>query len=136
MPATVFTCLNGNTARHVRGLSMPMRTGCLDNVDSVGDQIVRFPLLIRRWPNWMPRRLFWISLSPRRKWMIPCMDADLLPELSGETWVAGGFAVGTCRSSPAGRDHTGGSALSQKGTSVAAGSGGPISGQTIVCPPT
>ena len=69
----------------VRGLSMPMRMECLDSVDSVGDRIVRFPLRIRRWPNWIPRRFFWISLSSE---MGDSMDADLLPELSGETWVA------------------------------------------------
>ena len=59
---------------------MPMRMECLDSVDSVGDRIVRFPLRIRRWPNWIPRRFFWISLSSE---MGDSMDADLLPELSG-----------------------------------------------------
>ena len=43
-----------------------------------------------------------------------------------------GFAVGTSRFSPAGRDRTWGSTLSKQGSSMAAGSGGPIPVRTVV----
>ena len=36
-----------------------------------GVRIVRFPRPIRRWLNWTPRRCYWTSHSPRRKWAIP-----------------------------------------------------------------
>ena len=71
----------------VQGLSMQMRTECLDSADNVGGRIVRFPLLIHGWLNWTPRRCFWISHSPRRKCEIPwtriCYRSCL-----GKTWVA------------------------------------------------
>ena len=41
---------------------MPMQTGCLDSVDNVGGRIVWYPLPIRGWLNWTPRRFHWISL--------------------------------------------------------------------------
>ena len=64
---------------------MQMRTVCLDSVDNVRGLTVRYHLLIRGLLMWTPRRFYWISRSPRRKWVT--MDADLLPELSGEICV-------------------------------------------------
>ena len=48
-----------------------MWMGCLDSADNVGGRIVWYPLPIRGWLNWTPRRCYWISHSPRRKWAIP-----------------------------------------------------------------
>ena len=56
-----------------------MRTVCLDSVGNVRGLTIRYRLPIRGLLMWTPRRFSWISRS---------MDADLLPELSGEIWMA------------------------------------------------
>ena len=61
---------------------MQIQTACRDSVVSVGGRIARFPPPIHRRSNWIPHWFSRISLSPRRK------RADLLLELSEETWVA------------------------------------------------
>ena len=77
---------------------MPMRTGCLDSVDNVGDQIVRFPLL-----NVASSVLLDKPFASSE--MGDSMDADLLPELSDETWVAAALLEGlTADLPPAGSD--------------------------------
>ena len=83
----------------VRGLSMPMRTGFLDNVDNVGDRIVWFPLLIHRWPNWMPRRFFRISHSVRN---VPFHGRGFATRAVGGDLGGSHFIGGTCSRLPSG----------------------------------
>ena len=70
LAGTCCCAIFGLLSNIVRGLSMPMWMVCLDSVDSVRGRIVRFLNRIRRWPNWIARRSFWISPSPRRRSVI------------------------------------------------------------------
>ena len=54
---------------------MQMCTVCLDSADNVRGRTVRYPLPIRGFLMWTPRRFYWISHSPR--WQT-CVAATLL----------------------------------------------------------
>ena len=64
-----------------------MPTGCLDNAVSVGVRTARYPRPICRQSKLRHSRYYLISRLLHQKWAIQWTQ-DLLPELSGETWVA------------------------------------------------
>ena len=79
-------------------LSMPMRMVCLDSVDSVRGRIAGFLAELDTSSALLDQPFASSKMGDS-------MDADLLPELSGETWVAATLLEGlTADLLPAGSD--------------------------------
>ena len=71
-----------------RGHNTQTPTECLGNVASVGDRTVWSLLLICQRPTYVETQSVLMDQPFASSEMGDSMDADLLPELSGETWVA------------------------------------------------